>query len=540
MKLLAPYNLNNHMKQQTILKSTLCFLIAIMCSAVWAQASVSGDNTIAEDGTLRFYRLAIPVTKSAYEQDLGSSNDKVRAFWQECEDFVNKMFVPLGLCFDVVENEKLINLNDLPIGNNDLPEIGNCTYNLNGVIGEESYDVAMWVMHRDEYAENSGLSALKGAYASNTKGNGYAKTDKWVVAHELGHMFGAVHTLQGEGSLMDNIGEYFSYPSIKAIRNSSIGTISYNNVKVTNNVPQFDEEKMLKTYSIPEGACLAIEVHATDTENHKLMYTAIGCNSGNVDNVQEGCDMTLPFGSFAPQASNVIGYSPIYTADFFYDDYFYLKEGTGIHEMDPGIYDLSILINDVPSTAWSSEVLTAKPFYSTYAVWETQVKIVGGTSFRATLSPAKDVYSVGEKVTIRWGVNTNYFTEDSRLRITLSEDYGKTFEHVLAEGVIALNGEYIVTMPDVYVGEIEVDFTTTVRTMKGGIIKLEEMGGTAFTLTMLNPSTDKSFTIAGATGIEATKSNSQELEEIFDMQGRRVAAPSKGLYIIDGTKVLVK
>ena len=45
MKLLALYNLNNHMKQQTILKSTLCLLIAIMCSAVWAQASVSGDNT---------------------------------------------------------------------------------------------------------------------------------------------------------------------------------------------------------------------------------------------------------------------------------------------------------------------------------------------------------------------------------------------------------------------------------------------------------------------------------------------------------------
>ena len=489
---------------------------------------------------MRLYRLAIPVTKSAYEQDLDSDYSNVIDFWRECEIFVNKMFVPLGFCFDVLEDEKLVDLEDLPIGNNDLPEIGNCTNNLNGVIGEENYDVAMWVMHRNEYAENTGLSALKGAYANNTKGSGYAKTDKWVVAHELGHMFGAVHTLQGEGSLMDNIGEYFSYPSIKAIRNSAIGATSYKSVKVDNNTPQFDEGKMLKTYRIPEGACLAIEVHATDVENHQLMYTAIGCNSSNVDNVQEGHDMTLPLGSFAPQESNTISYSPIYTADIFYDGYFYLKEGTGIHEMESGTYDLSILVNDVPRTAWNHEILAAKPFYSTYAIWETQVQIVGGTAFRATLSPAKDEYSVGEKVTIRWGVNTNHFTKESRLRITLSDDYGKTFKHVLAEGVNALNGECIITIPDVHIGEVEVDFTTAVRTMKGGIIKLEEIGGAAFTMTMLDPSADKSFTIAGATDIGAIKGENQKSSITLDLQGRRVANPSKGIYIIDGAKALIR
>ena len=462
---------------------------------------VTSADALPGDGILRFYRLAIPVTASAYTEDLESNGDKVKAFWQECEEFVNKMFVPLGFCFEVVVDDKLINVTDLTIGGSGLPEIGNCTYDLNNIIGEANYDVAMWVTHRDEFEENSGLSALKGAYSSNTKGSGYAKTDKWVVAHELGHMFGAVHTLQGEGSLMDNQGEYFSYPSIKAIRNSAVGASSYNNVKVANNAPQFDAEKMQQTYRIPQGACLAIDVQATDKEGHKLMYTAIGCNSANVDNVQEGKDVTLPFASFAPQESNVISYSPVYTADVVDENFFLFKEGTGIHEMKAGVYPLSILVNDAPSTAWSYAALIAEPFYSTYAIWETLVQVVGGTAFNACLDTDKTDFEANEQVVLKWGVNKNYFTENSRLRITMSDDYGKTFDYVLAESVKATEGSCTVTLPNVNVGQVAVDFTTATRTMNGGVIKIEEIGGAAYTTTALDPSTDKGFSITGGVNI---------------------------------------
>ena len=510
----------------------IAFLVVLLCLTGKALA-ISGD------GTMRFYRLAIPVTKSAYEQDLGSSSDKVKAFWQECEDFVNKMFVPIGFCFDVVVDDKLTNVTDLTIGNNGLPAIGNCTSDLNDIIGESNYDVAMWVTHRDDFEENSGLSALKGAYSSNTKGSGYAKTDKWVVAHELGHMFGAVHTLQGEGSLMDNMGEYFSYPSIKAIRNNVIGTTSYNNVEVINNAPQFDTEKMQQTYRIPQGACLAIDVHATDIEGHKLMYTAIGCISANVDNMQEGHNITLPFASFAPQESNVIRYAPIYTADFFYDDYFYLKEGTGIHELEAGSYPLSILVNDVPNVAWSYAALTENPFYSTYAIWETQVQVVAGAAFKARIIGNKTSFTAGEKITVEWGVNENYFNADSRLRITMSDDYGKTFNYILAESVKATDGQYTITMPNVNIGQVNVDFSTAVRKMNGGVIKVEEIDGPAFTLTVLNPNSDKGFTITGGVGIDEVETENGKVEtEIYDLSGRRSNMLNKGIYIVNGKKVI--
>ncbi|MBR5847493.1 MAG: family 20 glycosylhydrolase [Bacteroidaceae bacterium] len=463
------------------------------------EGEVTSADALPGDGTLRFYRLAIPVTKSAYEQDLESSNDNVLAFWQECEEFVNQMYIPLGMCFDVVVDERLVMSQPNLIDENIYNATGFGTELLDEAIGSGSYDVGIWVRHCDIYAENTGLAADKGAYSSDTKGSAYAMTDKRVVAHEMGHLFGAIHTTSGEGSLMDNPdGEYFSYPIIKAIRDRVKGTQSYKSVKVNNNAPQFDTEKMQKTYRIPQGACLAIDVQATDIENHKLMYTAIGCNSSNVDAIL-GEDGMMPFfASFAPQESNVISYAPIYTADLFSEEDFYLiKEGTGIHEIAPGSYPLSILVNDVPSTAWSYAALTEAPFYSTYAIWETQVQIVEGTAFKAAIAGDKTAFTAGDELTVKWGVNEAYFSADSKVRISLSTDYGKTFKYVLAESVEARAGECTVTLPNMNIGQVDVDFTTAVRKMNGGVIKVEEIGGAAYTLTALDPNTDKGFTVTG-------------------------------------------
>lgn len=483
---------------------------------------IVSPDALPGDGTLRFYRLAIPVTLSAYENDLGESYDRVKAFWQECEDFANRMFVPLGFCFDVVVDERLVMKEENLINQSIYNATSFGTELLDEAIGADAYDVGMWVVHRDLDAENSGLSITAGAYALGTKGSGYAKTDKWVVVHELGHMFGAPHTTTGEGSLMDTGGEYFSYPSIKTIRDRAKGTSSYANVEGANNAPQFDADKMQTIYRIPQGACLSIDVQATDTKNHKLMYTAIGCNSTTVGNIEEGENALMPpFASFAPQADNVIRYQPRYTADVNYEADFYLVDGTAVHEMEPGTYDLSILVNDVPSTDWSYAALQADPFYSTYAIWESQVQIVEGEDFSATLSPEKTEYAAGESVTVNWGVNENYFTADSRLRITMSADYGKTFPYVLAEGVSARAGQCTVSLPDVNVGQVDVDFTTAVRRMNGGIIRIEEEGGAAYTLTSLAPMDGKNFTVTGGTDADAAITSTIGAYEIGTFYAQR-------------------
>ena len=468
--------------------------------AVNTRASVS--DVIPGDNTLRYYRLAIPVTRSAFVEDLDGDYNNVIQFWRECEDFVNKMFAPLGFCFNVVEDQSLVKSDYFPNEDSDAfiyTLQANGTTNTSDLIGADSYDVGMWVHHRDVAAENSGLSVEGGVYSSSAKGSGYSKTDKWVVTHELGHMFGAPHTTTGEGSLMDSGGDdFFSYPSIKKIRDLAVekGAGSANNaVKVSNSAPVFDNENMKDSYRIPQGACIAIPVYANDTDGNMLTYSAIGCSSSTVGNVKEGGYMPH-FASLIPQTSNVIDYRPKFTADIVYNDFYYEQSGTNIPAMNAGSYNIAILVNDVPASM-EYDYLTANPFYSNYAVWDATVQIVGGTSFSASMSPAKNSYSAGEQVTVSWGVNSNYFTADSRLRITMSTDYGKTFSYVLADNVPALGGSKAVTLPNINVGNIDVDFKTATRSMRGGIIRVEEIGGVAYTLTTLSPGNGGGFNITG-------------------------------------------
>ena len=51
-----------------------------------------------------------------------------------------------------------------------------------------------------------------------------------------------------------------------------------------------------------------------------------------------------------------------------------------------------------------------------------------------------------------------------------------------------------------------------------------------FTLTYTN----------NATGVEEVKAESGKMKAIYDLQGRKVTAPTKGIYIKDGNKIFVK
>ena len=234
-------------------KKGFAIFVFMLILAAFATAQTRGvaQNAIPADNKVRYYRLALPVTVSAFEKDLGSDYNKVQSFWRECEDFANRMFVPLGICFDVVEDSRLVMSQSNMIDQNIYNVTSFGTELTNEVVGSAAYDVGMWIHHRSQYEENSGLSVGNGVYNASTKSSGYAKTDKWVVAHELGHMFGAdFHTAQGEGSLMDNEGEFFSYPSILLIREESVkhgvsGTYTYKSV--TNSAPVFDVAVMKDT-----------------------------------------------------------------------------------------------------------------------------------------------------------------------------------------------------------------------------------------------------------------------------------------------------
>ena len=518
--------------------------LQLLAQGVSAQYSVA--ETIPGDNVLRYYRLAIPVTKTAFERNFNSDYNAVLGFWDECEEYVNRIFVPVGFCFDVVVDENLVmrerNLIDDSFYN--APSFG--TELLNDVIGSAAYDIAMWVTYRPVDSENTGLSVQYGAYSHSTKGSGYAMPDSWVVAHEIGHLLGADHTLPGEGSLMDNLGDYLSLPSITMIREACMarnsayysdenrtqlvgGNVGGNyvyGVKVTNSAPCFDANAMKQLYRIPQGSCLAVELCATDAEGDALRYMSIG-------------DDIYSFASLPPQESRVIDYRPRYSADIFYPEYFYTVTGTDVPMLYPGKYGITFLVYDAPADH-SFEAMKAKPFYCNYAVWNAQIEVVGGTGFTASLSPAREAYTACERVTVEWGVNTAYFGADSRVRITMSSNYGRTFDYQLEASVSARDGRCVVELPNVNVGNVDVDFITAVRSMPGGVVRVEEVGGVAYTLTALSPELGASFIVTGATGICEVKGEDVEVKTIYDLQGRKVDTPSDGIYIVGGKRVVVR
>jgi hypothetical protein len=47
-------------------------------------------------------------------------------------------------------------------------------------------------------------------------------------------------------------------------------------------------------------------------------------------------------------------------------------------------------------------------------------------------------------------------------------------------------------------------------------------------------------TVTPATGIHAVVEDSKNANVIYDLQGRRIYKPAKGIYVINGKKILIK
>ncbi len=479
------------------------------------------NGFIKGDGVLRFYRLALPITLSSYQNDFGSNATQVYAFWQEAETFLNKVYIPLGICFEVVEDARLIASSRNDIDNNPINAAAYGTELTNDMIGEDAYDVGMWIAPAAD-EDNSGVSALSGAYSKSAKGSGYAKANVTVVGHELGHLFGAqhvhddyVHTEPGFGSSIMGYGDqlpFFSVASLRAIRSEMVsknhsfyadaartqlvGSDGGNNyvygvVPGTSSAPIISATGMKTSYSIPKGACFAMPIPATDANSDRLTYAFQQYEDGAV------------FRAYAPQESNVVDFRPSYVLWADDDNYFTAKDGSNIPSMPAGTYNFAAVVNDLPAASnMTLAAMQSNPFYSNYDAFQTQVTIVDGTPFIVSLSPNKASYAAGEKVTVSWGVNSSYFGTQ-RVNIRMSDDYGKTFEYTLAENVDATTGSYQVTMPDLNLTMVREQFGNYKTNVRPGIIRVEVVGDIAYSLSWTDPASataEGGFLVTGGSG----------------------------------------
>ena len=418
---------------------------------------------------MRTYRLAMLIDYSFYKGHCRSDMNKVKAFMTEVQAGLNEVCGrEIGCQFELVNDPRLIittkekEVYDFPV----VREVVNrATGDFNNLIGEENYDAGIVF---SVYKDNRGLAHL-GEITGKLKGGCIANHEFYIILHEFGHLLGSAHTFTIGGqtassftepdrgnSIMsyinDPYGTYFSLPSIYTIRNRTnlhdayysdkartqlVGlpqaNIPYGEVS-DNRAPVIHRAKLKKNYTLPPNTYFQFDIEASDPDGDPLLYMAHQADFKKFGKAR--------FPSNRPTESNRIE---------FYQPY---KKNES-NELEPIKYKFTEPGETGEFTFWLGvcdgkvgAYKNGKPHVPLYDVYETKVNIVGGTPFRITnvSRSSANKFKYGKETTIFWDVDKNIFGEDSKVRILFSDDYGKSYKYVLADG-IPNNGKATVIFP---------------------------------------------------------------------------------------------
>lgn len=453
---------------------------------------------------MRTYRLAMLIDYSFYKGHCRSDMNKVKAFMAEVQAGLNEVCGrEIGCQFELVNDPRLI-ITTKEKEVYDRPSVRTvverATGDFNSLIGEENYDAGIVF---SVYKDNRGLAHL-GEITGKLKGGCIANHEFYIILHEFGHLLGSAHTFTIGGqtassftepdrgnSIMsyinDPYGTYFSLPSIYTIRNRTnlhdayysdkartklVGlpqaNIPYGEVS-DNRAPVIHRAKLKKSYTLPPNTYFQFDIEASDPDGDPLLYMAHQADFKIFGKAR--------FPSNRPTESNRIEFYQPYRKNRS-DDWeavpFKFTKPT-----ETGEFTFWLGVCDGKVGAYKN----GKPHVPLYDVYETKVNIVGGTPFRiTTISKSSRYFKRGKEVTINWQVDKNIFGEDSKVRILFSDDYGKSYKYVLADG-IPNNGKATVIFP------------TQAKGWKGGdlfvegLFKIEVLNHIAYAVSSDTPST---------------------------------------------------
>ena len=419
---------------------------------------------------LRTYRLAMLIDYSFYKERCYSDMNKVKEFMTKVEAGLNEVCGrEIGCQFTLVNDPRLIittkdkEIYDYPVVREAL---NRATSDFNNLIGEKNYDAGIVF---SKYRDNRGLAHL-GEITGKLKGGCIANHEFYIILHELGHLLGSAHTFTIGGAtasshtepdrgnsimsyINDPYGTYFSLPSIYTIRNRTnlhdayysdkartqlVGlpqdNIPYGEVS-TNRAPVIQRSTLKKEYKLPKNTYFQFNIEATDPDGDPLLYMAHQADFNQFGKAR--------FPSNRPTESNHIEFYQPYRKNNNTNEWEKVPyKFTG--ENETGVFTFWLGVSDGKIGAYKD----GKPHVALYDVYETKVNIVGGTPFKITSVSKSNAgkYKRGKEVTINWSVDKNIFGNDSKVRILFSDDYGKTYKYVLADG-LPNNGKATVIFP---------------------------------------------------------------------------------------------
>ena len=381
------------------------------------------------DGIFREYRLAVFMAYEGFNSEkLGKDISKVKSFWQELEAYLNNIYVrDLGVHFTIIQDERLIEKTYKQVYN-----YNSGTNLINTAIGSDAYDIGIVVNYIDE-SGLQGLASLGGVQYQDRKGWAIVNSQDMVtIGHELGHLFGADHPFVSGAGLVGRYTEpksgqsimSYGYPykddfiSLESLRMMHPITnksdyklpVTAKHTSSQNTAPQIDRTKMRAEYIVPQDTFFTIPIYASDAEQSSLLYTfnQFGCNKNN--------PATFPV--FPPQYDSKLSFGRRYSSG-----------GSIVANSDivpVGNYQFWLSVSDALPV---NEAITKKqaPLYDGYIA---NIKVVPAIPFKIT-SEIKPQYSAGQKLHLTWAVDKTFFKKESKVRIVMSDDFGKTFSHIL-------------------------------------------------------------------------------------------------------------
>ena len=410
---------------------------------------------------LRTFRLAMLIDYSFYKGHCQGRMELVKAFMTDVQTKLNEVCGrELGYQFELVDDARLIRDTKEKEVYPDKPlvrtVVNTATDTFNKLIGEENYDAGIVF---SVYKDNRGLAHL-GEITGKLKGGCVANQEFYIILHELGHLLGSAHTFTIGGAtassftepdrgnsimsyINDPYGTYFSLPSIYTIHNRTNLHDAYYADKARtqlvglpqpnipygepsdNKAPMIDRSKLKKSYALPPNTYFQFTIEASDPDGDPLLYMAHQADFKVFGKAR--------FPSDRPTTNNKIAFYRPYTKVRETNEWKEVPyKFTG--EYETGDFTFWLGVCDGSVGAYKE----GKPHTPLYDVYQTKVQIKEGTPFRITSvigESRSGMYKRGENVTLHWNVDKKLFAPDSKVRILFSDNEGKTYDYVLAEGV---------------------------------------------------------------------------------------------------------
>lgn len=455
---------------------------------VWTSAEVPIYNS----GEVYQFRVALLITPEVLDEFNGGDEPTVMAWWDKAEAELNSYYrTDVGIEIKVVKDSRLIMLEnntgyDIRNGSGSLVS-ENGTPIVNSLIGEANYDLGLMITKGT--GSLAGQASLGGASSRYRKACGFAVSRITTIAHEMGHLFGAEHTHYvadgdytepGSGRSIMSYGsprDFFSLGSIRYMRrllralnvyttpertpesadysrNSDIeGTNMPYAYRESGVQPQIDDDLMAKEYVVTEGSNFQFHIPLKNPIDEPLLYTV------------HGLDIALPMGANALQPV----YKPTASSAQMFQPYY---ENPTLVSADA--QSLYVPFSDASRTGLFT-FAAAVHQNSLYDSRKIKLRIVKGEPFAANITYPTNtlLYRWGNKLSLTWTPQTDVYGPNSRVRISLSTDFGQSFPYILADD-LPNTGTWTGAFPYITIGQTA--YRDYPQAINGGAIKVEIIG----------------------------------------------------------------